>query len=127
MFTRPVFHRFPGPFVWTSFRSRRFPLFLVCAAVTITFVAPDFLRADAGLPIPAGSRTLALTRGFPAETNGWEQLVYAPVLKRSIMFSQYHQRNSEPNESMVAYNFETNSWEVIDMGATSIPRPFQSE
>ena len=75
-----------------------------------------FSRADTGVPIPAGSWTLALTRGFPAEANGWEQLVYAPVLKRSIMFSQYHQRNSEPNESMVAYNFETNSWEVIDMG-----------
>ena len=66
--------------------------------------------------MPPGTWTFVLTKGLPVEANGWEQLVYAPILKRAVMFSQYHQRNSEPNESMVSYNFETNSWEVLDMG-----------
>jgi N-acetylneuraminic acid mutarotase len=42
--------------------------------------------------------------------------VYVPPIKQSVMLSQYHQRNSEPDESLVGYNFDTNSWDVIDVG-----------
>jgi hypothetical protein len=56
------------------------------------------------------------TRGVPAATNGWEQLVYVPPLKQAVMLSLYHQRYSEPNESLVGYNFDRNSWAVLDMG-----------
>src|SRR2546423_2523574 len=89
---------------------------ILLAVASTIFIFHAVARADAGVPIPAGTWTLALTRGLPVEVNGWEQLVYAPILKQSIMFSQYHQRNSEPNESMLGYNFETNSWGLLDMG-----------
>jgi Bacterial Ig domain/Kelch motif/Galactose oxidase, central domain len=56
------------------------------------------------------------TQGIPEESNGWEQLVYAAAVKQSIMFSQYHQYYSEVNESLVGYNFDTNSWSIVDMG-----------
>src|SRR5271165_6124733 len=69
-----------------------------------------------GVPVPAGTWTLVLTQGVPAQTNDWEQLVYVPALQQSVMISQYHQNNSEPNESLVGYNFDTNSWDVLDMG-----------
>lgn len=77
---------------------------------------PSKLGADGGIPIPAGTWTPVLTHGLPAQANGWEQLVYVPPLKQSIMLAQYHQRNSEPNESLVGYNFDTNSWDIVDMG-----------
>jgi hypothetical protein len=72
--------------------------------------------ADNGIPIPAGTWTMVLTRGVPEESNGWEQLVYASGVKQSVMLSQYHQQYSEVNESLVGYNFVTNSWDVVDMG-----------
>ncbi len=59
---------------------------------------------------------MVLTKGIPEESNGWEQLVYASAVQQSIMLSQYHQYWSEPNESLVGYNFDTNSWDVVDMG-----------
>jgi hypothetical protein len=68
------------------------------------------------IPIPPGTWVKVLTRDLPAQTNDWEQLVYVPAIQRSIMLSQYHQNNSEPNESIVGYNFDTNSWDVLDMG-----------
>jgi Galactose oxidase, central domain len=70
----------------------------------------------AGIPIPAGTWTMVLTDGPPPSRNGWEQLVYASSLKRSIMLSIYHQFNSEPNESLLGYNFDTNTWDILDMG-----------
>lgn len=68
------------------------------------------------IPIPPGTWVKVLTRDLPAQTNDWEQLVYIPAIQRSVMLSQYHQVNSEPNESIVGYNFDTNSWDVLDMG-----------
>ncbi len=69
-----------------------------------------------GIPIPAGTWTMALTNGPPAGRNAWEQLVYVSALKQSVMLSIYHQFNSEPNESLLGYSFDTNSWNIIDMG-----------
>jgi hypothetical protein len=69
------------------------------------------------IPVPPGTWVKVLTRDLPAQTNDWEQLVYVGPLQRSVMLSQYHQNNSEPNESIVGYNFDTNGWDVLDMGA----------
>jgi hypothetical protein len=68
-----------------------------------------------GIPIPNSNWTMLLTNGLPAETNAWEQLVYASAVKQSIMLSQYHQYGTEPNETLVGYNFDTNSWDAVDM------------
>ena len=89
-----------------------FSFFSVCLLVASLPSA----SAQSGIPIPNGTWTMVLTRGLPEESNGWEQLVYASAVKQSIMLSQYHQRYSEVNESMVGYTFDTNSWDVVDMG-----------
>ncbi|HXI41409.1 MAG TPA: Ig-like domain-containing protein, partial [Bryobacteraceae bacterium] len=72
--------------------------------------------AQNGIPVPSGTWTKVLTRGVPEGSNGWEQLVYASGIKQSITLSMYHQHYSEVNESLVGYNFDTNSWDVVDMG-----------
>ncbi len=82
----------------------------------MSLLLPCCVFGAGGITIPSGTWTLVPTHGLPAEGNGWEQLVYVPAIQQSIMLSQYHQRNSEPDESLVGYNFDTNSWAVIDMG-----------
>src|SRR5689334_5402441 len=47
--------------------------------------------SGAGIPIPAGTWTMVLTKGLPVQANAWEQLVYVPPLQQSVMLSQYHQ------------------------------------
>ncbi len=89
--------------------------YTLCLTI-IGFLFLSGAKADSGIPIPNGVWTFVRTHGVPAQANGWEQLVYAPVIQQSIMLSQYHQRNSEPDESLVGYNFDTNSWDVIDVG-----------
>jgi hypothetical protein len=69
-----------------------------------------------GIPIPAGNWTMVLTQGIPGATNDWEQLVYSTAIHQSVMLSQYHQTDSEPNMSLIGYNVDTNSWDVLDMG-----------
>src|SRR6267154_1841633 len=86
---------------------------LVAFALSLT---SSVALAQSGIPIPAGTWTMVQTNGVPAQAVGWEKLVYAPVFKRALMWSKYHQGGSEPNESMLSYNFETNSWELLDMG-----------
>ncbi|MGA7410279.1 MAG: hypothetical protein WBW33_07325, partial [Bryobacteraceae bacterium] len=87
---------------------------LFCLALTA--ISPSPLLAQNGVAIPTGQWTMVLTRGIPAATNGWEQLVYVPPLQQSVMLSMYHQFDSEPNESLVGYQFDTNSWSILDMG-----------
>jgi len=69
-----------------------------------------------GIPLSNGTWTMVLTQGLPVQSNDWEQLVYASVVKRSIMLSQYHQFDTEPNETLLGYDFDTNRWDIIDMG-----------
>jgi hypothetical protein len=69
-----------------------------------------------GIPVTTGTWTMVLSRGLPVSSNDWEQLVYVSAVQRSMMLSQYHQNNSEPNESLIGYNFDTNSWDILDMG-----------
>jgi hypothetical protein len=98
------------------FLSKARRLVVISLALIALLLPCHILRGDSGIPIPAGTWKFVLTHGLPAAANGWEQLVYVPPLKRSIMLAMYHQRNSEPNESIVGYNVDTNSWDVIDMG-----------
>jgi len=72
--------------------------------------------ATPGIPITNGTWTMVLTKGAPVAANEWEQLVYAPPIHRSVMLAIYHQNNSEPNETLLGYNFDANTWDVIDMG-----------
>jgi hypothetical protein len=73
-------------------------------------------QQGSGIPITNGTWNQVLTQGVPGSTNDWEQLVYSPAIKQSVMLSQYHQTDSEPNMSLIGYNFDTNSWDVLDMG-----------
>ena len=104
---------------------------MLCIALTAPLCPLQAFQADSGVAIPPGTWTQVLTHGLPVEANGWEQLIYVPPLKQSIMLSQYHQRNSEPNESIVGYNFDTNAWSIIDMGGNfhteSIPEGGESQ
>ena len=106
----PSVSRSDRPFRW------RRSIHFLALAVASSLLTEGINAADTGVPVPPGTWTLVLTKGVPAATNGWEQLVYVPALKRSIMLSLYHQRNSEPNESLVGYHFDTNTWDVVDMG-----------
>lgn len=88
--------------------------------ITVIGLAGTLLSAGAqtapGVPVPPGTWVKVLTRDLPVQTNDWEQLVYVPAIQRSVMLSQYHQNNSEPNESIIGYNFDTDAWDVLDMG-----------
>ncbi len=86
---------------------------LLCASLLAAGTAAN---PGASIPVPNGTWTMVLTTDFPVGTNDWEQLVYVPPLQRSVMLSMYHQNNSEPNESIIGYNFDTNAWDVLDMG-----------
>ncbi len=83
------------------------------ATSTLTF----FSGASGGIPLTNGSWTMVRTSGLPVQTVGFEKLVYAPApVKKAVMLGNYHQMGSEPNESLIAYDFETNRWSVLDMG-----------
>src|ERR1700676_1370430 len=96
---------------------RRSLLSLVVVVIFVPFLMAGTVNAPGpSIPVPPGTWVKVLTRDLPAQTTDWEQLVYVGPLQRSVMLSQYHQNNSEPNESIVGYNFDTNSWDVLDMG-----------
>gem|GEM_PF-5096891 len=82
------------------------------------FVLANSLPAQqgGGVPITTGTWNMVLTQGIPESANNWEQLVYAPAIQQSIMLSQYHQSDTEPNETLLGYNFDTNRWDIVDMG-----------
>lgn len=105
---------------WTMSFVTRLKAALLPSFLTLTFCiclhAGTAQAPGPSIPVPPGTWVKVLTRDLPAQTNDWEQLVYIPALQRSVMLSQYHQNNSEPNESIVGYNFDTNSWDVLDMG-----------
>jgi len=90
-------------------------LFLIAMFVGFGFASLATAQGT-GIPVPPGTWVKVLTRDLPVQTNDWEQLVYISPIQRSMMLSQYHQNNSEPNESLIGYNFDANSWDVMDMG-----------
>ncbi len=72
-----------------------------------------------GVAIPAGSWVMAQTHGAPVQTVGYEALVYAPSpVKKAVMLGNYHELGSEPNQSLNAYDFETNRWSVLNIGGS---------
>jgi len=85
----------------------------VSALADFTFITA---ATQPGIPMSNGTWTMVLTQGLPVESNDWEQLVYASVVKRSTMLSQYHQFETEPNETLLGYNFDMNTWDILDMG-----------
>lgn len=91
-------------------------LVLLGGFITPCLFAGTVTAPGSGVPVPVGTWVKVLTRDLPVQTNDWEQLVYISAIQRSMMLSQYHQNNSEPNESLIGYNFDTNSWDVMDMG-----------
>lgn len=92
------------------------PIQLFTLLFAHSLVAGTVNAPGPSIPIPPDTWVKVLTGDLPAQTNDWEQLVYVPALQRSVMLSQYHQNNSEPNESIVGYNFDINAWDVLDMG-----------
>jgi len=67
-------------------------------------------------PLPLNTWTMIPTHGVPAQLVGWEKLVYSPALKKSVMMGDYHELGSEPNEALVAYDFNSNRWDVLEFG-----------
>jgi hypothetical protein len=86
-------------------------LFFVGILQASTAAAPG-----TGVPIVNGTWTQVTTAGIPESSNDWEQLVYVHPLQQSVMLSIYHQPNSEPNETLLGYNFDANNWDILDMG-----------
>lgn len=81
---------------------------------SLTLSAPS----TGGTPLSAKRWIMVPTKGLPVQTVGYEKLVYAPTpVKRAVFLGDYHELGSEPNESLNAYDFETNSWSVLDIGA----------
>lgn len=85
------------------------------ADLTFTTAAAAAAPSATGA-LPTGSWTMIKTQGPPVQTVGWEKVVYSPALKGVIMLGDYHELSSEPNRAVNTYNFETNRWDVLDIG-----------
>jgi hypothetical protein len=72
--------------------------------------------SDGGTPLPLKSWTMVPTKGLPIQTVGWEKLVYSPAIKKAVMLGNYHELGSEPNRGLVAYDFESHRWDLLDVG-----------
>ncbi len=70
----------------------------------------------AGTPIPVNTWVKMTTKGVPAQVVGFGRLTYAAGFKRTVMMENYHQLGSEPNEALLAYDFTTNRWDVLNLG-----------
>jgi hypothetical protein len=71
-----------------------------------------------GTPIPTGRWVMIPTRGLPVQTVGYEKLVYAPSpVSKAVMLGNYQQLSTEPNQAIIAYDFDTNYWSVVDIGS----------
>jgi len=68
------------------------------------------------ISLTTGTWTQVLTHGFPVQAVGWEKLVYATAVKKSIMQSDYHEMGSEPNRGLMAYDFAANRWDILESG-----------
>jgi hypothetical protein len=73
--------------------------------------------SSGGTAIPPGNWIMVKTHGFPAQTVGFEKLVYAPSpVKKAVILGNYHEFSSEPNTAILAYDFDANRWDVLDIG-----------
>ena len=71
-----------------------------------------------GIPIATGTWLMVPTHGFPVQVVGYENLIYAPApVKKAVILGNYHDLGSEPNQSLNAYDFDTNTWSVLNIGA----------
>jgi hypothetical protein len=62
--------------------------------------------------IPLNTWTTAPTDGFPIAVVGYDNLIYAPDIKKFVMWENYQNLTSETNEAMLAYDFGSNRWDV---------------
>jgi hypothetical protein len=77
------------------------------------------VASSGGIPIGTKKWVMVPTRGLPVQTVGYEKLVYAGApLKRAAMLGNYHSLGTEPNQAITTYDFDTNSWNVLDIGAS---------
>jgi hypothetical protein len=83
----------------------------------LTLLAPAAPPVSGGIAIPTGTWTMVRTHGIPVQLVGFEKLVYAPSPVKKILFrGNYHNLGTEPNQALNAYDFETNTWSVLDVG-----------
>lgn len=70
-----------------------------------------------GVSIPTNKWVMVPTKGLPVQTVGYEKLVYAPApVKKAVLLGNYHQLGAEPNQALIAYDFDENRWSVLDIG-----------
>ncbi len=82
-----------------------------------TFTTANVTAPSAGgTSLPVNSWTMIATHGMPVQKVGWEKLVYARAMKKSIMLGNYHEISSEPNRGLSAYDFTNNRWDLVDVG-----------
>jgi hypothetical protein len=68
-----------------------------------------------GLPISVNTWVTVPTNGFPEAVVGYDNMVYAPGIKKFLMWENYHNLTSETNEAMLAYDFTLNRWDVVGL------------
>ena len=73
-------------------------------------------------PLPAGNWVTTSTDGYPAQSVGWEHLIWVPNIHKAVMLGGYHAPGSEPNTGLLAYDFTANRWDVLD-----VLTPFHNE
>jgi hypothetical protein len=56
------------------------------------------------------------TNGFPEAVVGYDNMVYAPHIKKFVMWENYHNMTSESNQAYLAYDFATNRWDIWGLG-----------
>jgi hypothetical protein len=91
---------------------------ILCAAFLALYpssYAGSTPAPGSGIAVPLQSWTQVLTPWTAEPSNDWEHLVCVPAIQQSVMLSQYHQTDGEPNESLIGYNSDTNSWDVLDI------------
>ena len=87
------------------------------ASLSLTAVSSQGNGSTGGTPLPNGVWTMVKTHGIPAQIVGYEKIVYAPdPVKKILMRSNYHNLGTEPNQGLIAYDFETNQWSALDVG-----------
>ena len=72
-----------------------------------------------GIPLPNKTWVMAPAQGFPVQIVGYDKLVYAPSpVKKAVILDNYHELGSEPNQSFIAYDFDANRWDVLNIGGS---------
>jgi hypothetical protein len=74
--------------------------------------APNFM-VKAWASLPNNTWVTRTTHGVPIGQPGWEKLTYNPDLGKFLKWGNYHDANSEANNGLFAYDYETNTWTLV--------------